>query len=135
MRHRQTGFSLVEALVSLLVLSIGWLGLGQLQARLSLASLNQSNKAYAHLIQSDYYEKTMSYGLSGVLPSLSDSASLSSSSGSYRIQLSRSVTNTMKNTTIRVEWEDTDSPRSEVTSLSLSSYPAPSDTRWLLISP
>ncbi|VAW72165.1 hypothetical protein MNBD_GAMMA14-986, partial [hydrothermal vent metagenome] len=66
MRHRQTGFSLVEALVSLLVLSIGWLGLGQLQARLSIASLNQSNMAYARLVQSVYYEKTRSYGLSGV---------------------------------------------------------------------
>ena len=135
MRHRQTGFSLVEALVSLLVLSIGWLGLGQLQARLSIAGLNQSNRAYARLVQSVYYEKTMSYGLSGVLPNLPDSASLSSSSGIYNIQLSRSATNTVSNTMIRVEWEDTDTPRSEVTSLSLSTYPTPSDTRWLLITP
>ena len=135
MRPRQTGFSLVEALVSLLVLSIGWLGLGQLQARLSLASLNQSNMAYARLVQSVYYEKTRSYGLSGVLPSLPDSASFSSSSGTYSIQLSRSITNTVNDTTIRLEWEDTDGPRSEIISLSLSTYPAPSDTRWLLITP
>jgi len=135
MRHRQTGFSLVEALVSLLVLSIGWLGLGQLQARLSLASLNQSNMAYARLVQSVYYEKTRSYGLSGVLPSLSDSVSLPSSSGTYNIQLSRSSANTVNNTMIRVEWKDTDRPRSEIISLSLSTYPTASDTRWLLITP
>ena len=42
------GFSLVEALISLLVLSIGMLGLGQLQARLwsSQGDLQRLNQAY-----------------------------------------------------------------------------------------
>ncbi len=135
MTHRQTGFSLTEALITLLVLSIGWLGLGQLQARLSIAGLNQSSTAYARLIQSVYYEKTISYALSGVLPSPPDSTSLTSPFGAYRIQLSRSATRTLSDTTIQVEWEDTDTPHSEIISLSLSTYPLPSDTRWLLLTP
>ena len=48
MENRQRGFSLIEALISLVVLAIGLLGLAQLQARLWSASadLHSSDEAY-----------------------------------------------------------------------------------------
>ena len=132
MAHRQTGFSLIEALVSLLVLSIGWLGLGQLQARLSISSLNQSDTAYARLIQSDLYEKTVSYELSGIPENPPGSGSVSTPSGGYTIQVSRSATDVMSDTTIEVEWVDLDNARSETITLTTSGYTTPYNTRWLL---
>lgn len=133
--HRQTGFSLIEALVSLLVLSIGWLGLGQLQVRLSIASLNQSNTAYARLVQSVIYEKTVSYEVSGILDNLPDSTPVSTPSSTYNIQLSQSLTDTLSDTTIEVAWTDTDMARNEIFTATLSTYPSPYDSRWLLIAP
>jgi prepilin-type N-terminal cleavage/methylation domain-containing protein len=48
MRNHPQGFTLIEAMITLLVLSIGLLGLGTLQARLtaSSAELHSGNDAY-----------------------------------------------------------------------------------------
>ncbi|TCK19142.1 hypothetical protein DFR30_2438 [Thiogranum longum] len=135
MHHRQTGFSLTEALISLLVLSIGWLGLGQLQARLSIASQNQASTAYARLIQSDLYEKIMSYELSDIPGSAPGIDPVSTPSGTYTIQLSRSSADRLSTTDITVAWVDLDTARNTIISSTLSSYPTPFDTRWLLTPP
>lgn len=58
MQNRHQGFSLIEALVSLLVLGIGLLGLGQLQARLWSASGDLHSSAEAHLLANNILEKT-----------------------------------------------------------------------------
>ncbi len=135
MTHRQTGLSLIEALITLLILSIGWLGLGQLQARLSISALNQSSAAYAQLIQSTYYEKTVSYDLSDIQETPPSSGRLSTPSSAYEIQISRSTVNALRDTVIRIEWEEIGDTRNEVIPLTLSDYSSPSDTRWLLVSP
>ena len=135
MKHRQTGFSLTEALITLLILSIGWLGLGQLQARLSISALNRSSAAYAQLIQSSYYEKTVSYDISDMNESPPSAELLSTPTSTYDIQISRSTENALLNATIRIEWEEIGSTRAEIVPLTLSEYSIPSDTRWLLISP
>jgi prepilin-type N-terminal cleavage/methylation domain-containing protein len=135
MPDTQRGFSLTEALISLLVLSIGWLGLGQLQARLSSAGISQSGSAYGHMILSDFHEKTVSYELSGILDSPPDSDPVTTPSVTYTLELSRAKTGTRSDTTIEVEWTDIDIARNEKITLTTSTYPDPHDTRWLLISP
>jgi len=132
MRPRQAGFSLVEALVSLLVLSIGWLGLGQLQARLSLAALEQSNTAYAQFIQSNYYEKTVSYDISRTRSSPPFSEYQSTPTQIYDIQISRSGGISRRDTIIRISWGETGDTHTKVIALTLSSHPISFDTRWLL---
>jgi len=135
MRRGQTGFSLTEALITLLVLSIGWLGLGQLQIRLSIAALNRSSAAYAQLIQSSYYEKTVSYDIAEIADSLPSSGHLSSPSSAYDIQISRTVDTTLRNTAIRIDWDEIGATRNEVITASLSNYLRMSDARWLLTAP
>ena len=56
MQQRQKGFSLMEALISLLVFSIGMLGLGQLQARLWANSGNIHSANQALLIAENITE-------------------------------------------------------------------------------
>ena len=56
MQQRQKGFSLMEALISLLVFSIGMLGLGQLQARLWVNSGNIHSANQALLIAENITE-------------------------------------------------------------------------------
>ena len=131
----QAGFSLTEALISLLVLSIGLLGLGQLQARLSIASLNQASAAYARLIQTNLYEKTISHELSDIPGSVPGSDPVSTPSSRYTIQLSRSAAERLTTTDISIEWVDLDSNRAKIITSTLSTYPDPGDTRRLLTSP
>ncbi len=133
--YHQTGFSLAEALISLLVLSIGWLGLGQLQARLSIASQNQTSAAYARLIQSDLYERTISYEISDISSSIPGMETVFTPSGTFATRLSRFSADGLSTTDIGVEWIDLDTTRSEFISATLSSYPISFDTRWLLNSP
>ena len=56
MQQRQKGFSLMESLISLLVFSIGMLGLGQLQARLWVSSGNIHSANQALLIAENVTE-------------------------------------------------------------------------------
>ena len=56
MPQRQKGFSLMESLISLLVFSIGMLGLGQLQARLWISSGNIHSANQALLIAENVAE-------------------------------------------------------------------------------
>lgn len=56
MQQRQKGFSLMESLISLLVFSIGMLGLGQLQARLWVSSGNIHRANQALLIAENIIE-------------------------------------------------------------------------------
>ncbi len=135
MTRHQTGFSLTEALITLLILSIDWLGLGQLQARLSIATLNRDSAAYARLIQSTYYEKTVSYDISDIQDGLPSSARLSTPASTYDTRISRNIASTQRNTGIEIEWEEIDGTRTESVAFTLSRGPQPSDTRWLLLSP
>jgi Tfp pilus assembly protein PilV len=50
------GISLIEALITLLVLSIGLLGLGQLQARLWSSSAKLHATSNAYLLGTEYLE-------------------------------------------------------------------------------
>jgi len=75
MQQRQKGFSLMESLISLLVFSIGMLGLGQLQARLWISSGNIHSANQALLIAENITELielkeliTHSGGLTPTLP-------------------------------------------------------------------
>lgn len=135
MTRHQSGFSLTEALITLLVVSIGWLGLGQLQVRLSTATMNRSSAAYAQLLQSVYYEKMVSYELSGIPENFPDTEPVSTPSTTYKVQLSPSVIDTLSDTRIEIEWTDINNTRNEVTSLTLNTHPDPYDTRWLLAAP
>ena len=58
MRGKTGGFSLIEALISLLVLSIGFIGLGQLQSRLWLAAGERHTRGDALLVAANLMEQT-----------------------------------------------------------------------------
>lgn len=55
--HKLSGFALVEALVSVLVLSVGFLGLANLQARLWSTSSLLHNTSQAYLVATNQLEK------------------------------------------------------------------------------
>ncbi|VAW80021.1 hypothetical protein MNBD_GAMMA15-754 [hydrothermal vent metagenome] len=135
MKRQQTGFSLTEALITLLILSIGWLGLGQLQTRLSIATMNRSSEAFAQLTKSTYYEKTVGYDVSDIQNSLPVDERLNTPSSRYDIRVSRITNPPLRNTTIQIEWEEIGNTRNESIPFTLSRGPQPSDTRWLLLSP
>jgi len=129
------GFSLIEAMISVLVLSIGLLGLGQLQARLYLASRQDAERQYASLISSELYEKSAGYALSTLVGELPAEARRRGPSSLYRI-----TTLTMKNaqtlqTRITLYWATSGSRAETVTSSLFDRSNRPFDARWLLAHP
>ena len=126
------GFSLIEALVSLLVLSIGVLGLCRLQAQLWSTSNALHAAAAANLLASSHLEKTVTTLLTGIDLD-QDSASELVYAGTL-MSTELSVANTAEITTveIRVQWSNQSGTHSIQLSSATDGHPAAADTRWLL---
>jgi len=129
------GFSLIEAMISVLVLSIGLLGLGQLQARLYLASREDAERMYASLVSSELYEKSASYALSTLVDRLPAEARRRGPSTLYRITTLTTQNAQTLHTRITLHWPISGSSDEIVTSSLFDRSNHPFDTRWLLASP
>ncbi|MEA2080622.1 MAG: prepilin-type N-terminal cleavage/methylation domain-containing protein [Pseudomonadota bacterium] len=132
MENSHRGFSLIEAMVSVLVLSIGLLGLCRLQAQLWSSSNALHASAAANLLASSYLEKAVASQLTGIDLN-QDSASELVYAGTL-LSTALSVANTAEITEaeIRVQWSNQTGAHSIQIGTATDSHPAAADTRWLL---
>jgi len=126
------GISLIEALITLLVLSIGLLGLGQLQARLWSSSGKLHATSTGYLLGSTYMEILTATQI--IAPDLIADPPL-------RIQRSGTLFNTavsfskdkqLIETEIRVAWEDRSGPQTVNLESVTNTASRASDARLLL---
>jgi len=126
------GFSLIEALLSMLVLSIGLLGLGQLQARLWVASgrLHTQNSAY----QLGMGRLDQALAVQLIAPDLVPDLPPRVSRGGalYDIRLSVRAGRQLNETRVQITW--TDPAGRQILTLGTASEPTVrvADTRLLL---
>ena len=125
--QRMDGFSLAESLAGMLLLALGWLGLGQLQVRLADSALERSAAARAWLVQTNIDEKSGSYPLTpGTFP-----APPPGPDGS--IEITRETLGGLEKTQVTLHWQAGGDPaRNELTRWR---HLADTDrfARWLLI--
>ncbi len=132
MKKHLHGISLMEALITLLVLSIGLLGLGQLQARLWSSSANLHATSNAWLLGSTFLEVLTATQV--IAPDFVATPPLQSQrSGTlFSTVVSISEGEKLPETEIRVAWEDQSGPQTvsleSVTNTVSHAY----DTRLLL---
>jgi len=131
MTVRQRGFSLMEALISLLVLSVGLLGLGQLQAGLwkSAAQLYAVSEAY--LLSASDLERGLSAGATEL--AVLENRSARSASGYNEFDSIGHVEQQgwLTEMNISSHWQDTSG--ANTVRLRTAVYrPAIGDSRWVL---
>lgn len=117
MKNRHCGFSLIEALVSVVVLSIGLLGLAQLQARLWSASGDLHSTDEAYLLASNALEKSAIAQLIAADLITDTTAQIAGSAALFAVDLSLTEQAQLAEATVRVDWER----QSEIRSLALDS--------------
>ena len=105
MGTRQRGFSLIEALISVVVLSIGLLGLMQLQARLWSASSDLHSSDEAYLLAGNRLEKFAIARLFAVDPSTDSAEQLAGPATRFVVNLSLTKQEQLAEARVRVEWE------------------------------
>ncbi len=111
MKRYAGGISLIEALITLLVLGIGLLGLGQLQARLWSSSGNLHATSTAWLLESTYLEILTATQI--IAPDLIAPPPLQilRSGTLFNTAVSISKGEQLTRTEIRVIWEDRHGPQ------------------------
>jgi prepilin-type N-terminal cleavage/methylation domain-containing protein len=132
MRKAHCGFTLIEAMISVLVLSVGLLGLAQLQARLSMASSRLQASTQAYVLGASGIEQSLILAASDADASEETSAVVVTPATRFETATALTRTERMINTEFRVRWEDP-SGRHEVRLETLAnSEPDVIDTRLLL---
>ena len=126
------GFSLIEALLTMLISSIGLLGLGQLQAQLWAASgqLHAQNAAYQ--LGSDRLEMAAAAQL--IAPDLIQAppAQVSRNGTLYDTSLSITASGQLKETQIHITWTASSGPESITLGTAMETTGRTSDARLLL---
>ena len=135
MNDRHRGFSLIEALVSVLVLTIGLLGLGQLQARLWSASGNLHAGESAYLVATTRLENSVTSQLFGMETVETAETSVTHSGTTFGTVLSVLPGESLAETGVRVYWDNRSGSHSVKLFLNHETGSSFSDTRWLLIDP
>lgn len=128
------GFCLIEALISVLVLSIGLLGLAQLQARLSSAAGDLHATGLAWRFAQSELEQNLFALETANIEGTTDSRELLTPATLFQAITTR-VSNTLATSiSVAVSWEDRTGDRF-LQLQSASANPAPAlDARWLLLS-
>jgi prepilin-type N-terminal cleavage/methylation domain-containing protein len=132
MKKAERGFSLIEAMVSLLVLSIGLLGLGQLQTRLWRTSGELHSMAEAYLLGASELEKSLAVLGTGTTPSGNGFTRTSSSGTVYQAQLALAANGQLVDAEIRVGWNDRGGQQAIRLQTAAVTDLYEADTRWLL---
>lgn len=132
MKNRHCGFSLIEALVSVVVLSIGLLGLAQLQARLWSASGDLHSTDEAYLLASNALEKSVIAQMIAADLGADTAAQIAGSAALFAVDLSLMQLEQLSAATVRVEWEHQSGPRSLTLDSAIYTNARASDYRLLL---
>ncbi|MDT8386406.1 MAG: prepilin-type N-terminal cleavage/methylation domain-containing protein [Thiogranum sp.] len=129
--RQQTGFSLIEALVSVLVLSIGLVSLAQLQARLWSAAGDRHSTGLAYQLAVSELDRSL-YSLSTASVSgASSTREFAGPSARFRATTTTTADPVAPSSGTLVEWDDRSGSRS--IHLHTGASPAPAaDLRWLL---
>jgi prepilin-type N-terminal cleavage/methylation domain-containing protein len=130
--HTQQGFSLIEALVSLLVLSIGILGLGQLQAGLWVNAAQLHLRDAALLIASNHSEIAE---IQLIMPDSSISYPPEASavySADFDIETLTTTQDSTATSHTTVSWQGRTGMDALQLGTTLNTRFKPIDTRWLL---
>jgi len=132
MHKNSKGISLIEALITLLVLSTGLLGLGQLQARLWSTSGRLHATDQGYLLGARYLEILATKQLLGA--DLRDEPEQQTERAGTRFNTTASVREDLQPVEIRVhiEWQSPDGPHSVQLESSISHVSRATDTRLLL---
>jgi type IV pilus modification protein PilV len=126
------GFSLIEALVSLLILSIGVLGVCRLQATLWSSSVALHAAAMAGLLARDQLEKAVTAELTGVRHNQGGVARFVYAGSSFTSATSISHTEAITAAEVRVQWSDHTGSHSMALATATRGQPTAADSRWLL---
>lgn len=132
MQQRHRGFSLLESLVSLLVFSIGMLGLGQLQARLwvNSADLHSTDEAYLMVANSiEIIDINTYFEHSGAATPATESSSLSPI---FIYKQSVVTTGPTLTAEVQASWERPSGADSVILNAALYTTFNAADARWLL---
>jgi len=129
MNRNNAGFSLVEALITLLVLSVGLLGLGQLQARLWTGAGDLHRQENAYLLGENLLETDR---LTWLTDRPLKTSGISVNTVRYPAGTNR---DSRKLTTIdlTLQWHQTAGVQSLTLSTTVNSHPEPGYTRCLLV--
>ena len=131
MTVRQGGFSLMEALISLLVLSVGLLGLGQLQAGLWKSAGQLYAESEAYLLSATYLERGLSAGAPE--PGEQEDRSARGASGytEFGVVVQVEQLGWLTEMDVASHWQDTSG--ANTVRLRTAVYrPAVGDSRWVL---
>ena len=133
--QRASGFSLVESLVTLLVLAVGLLGLGQLQARLWRSSGELQTLQGAFLLGHDKLESRTAAWLA----ESGDRTPSKSSNGNYTLVItdinSPSPAEHLATTQLELYWQYSHTGHTLRLTTTRNAGILPRDARWLLTPP
>lgn len=132
MKAGHGGFSLIESLVSLLILSIGVLGLCRLQAALWSNSNALHAAAMAGLLARDQLEKTVTSELTDIGHNRDEVAEFVYAGNPFSTAASITRTDAVSVAEVRVQWTDHTGTHSMTLATATSSRPTAADSRWLL---
>ena len=133
MQNRQRGFSLIEALISLVVLSIGLLGLAQLQARLWSASAELHSSDEAYLLAGNYLEQSAIAQLFAIDLSADSVTHVAGSATQFVVNLTLTEEpEQIAEARVQVEWEHQSGLRSLTLDTAIYSNARAADNRLLL---
>jgi len=132
MENRHRGFTLIEAMISLVVLSIGLLGLAQLQARLWSASGDLHSTDEAYLLASNTLEKSAIAQMIAADLITDTTAQITASATLFAVDLSLTKQQQLTEATVRVEWEHQSGLRSLALDSTIYTNAPASDNRLLL---
>jgi Tfp pilus assembly protein PilV len=131
MTVRQGGFSLMEALISLLVLSVGLLGLGQLQAELWKSAGQLYAVSEAYLLSANDLERGLSAGATELTVLANRSVRSVSGYTEFDSVMHVAQRGWLTEMDISSHWQDTSGANS--VRLRTAAYrPPTSDSRWVL---
>jgi prepilin-type N-terminal cleavage/methylation domain-containing protein len=105
--QRACGFTLIEALISLLVLSIGLLGLAQLQARLSVASSQLHASTQAWLLAGSGIERLLAADLDDPAVAQETSAVVTTPATLFATRTRLAAAGPHLDAEVQVQWEHT----------------------------
>jgi len=131
--NRHCGFTLIEAMVSVVVLSIGLLGLVQLQARLWSASGDLHSTDEAYLLASNTLEKSAIAQMIAADLIADTTAQVTASATLFAVNLSLTEQQQLTEATVHVEWEHQSGLRSLALDSTVYTNSHAFDNRLLLV--